>query len=242
MESPDNNKPLLTFLMHEVYANVNSSRIKLNSIANNGAIQINESLRVEILEVLSYIEQIDLLMKYVDFKENPESIENLLDSEPIYLNMLNSFQKPNQYFMNLMKGKRLKYKLKADNNIPLFKGYPILRSVVNIMLDNAIKYAPNDSDIECLIESQSNDLVITLINEGPYVESYEINNIVRMGVRGRGALSSGKRGHGFGLDFLREIVQKVHFGKIEVSSKYNVQLNNIKYGTFECKIILPLIE
>jgi K+-sensing histidine kinase KdpD len=227
--------------MHEVYANVNSSKSKLNLIVNNRTIQNNDLLKDEILEVLSYIEQINLLMNYVDFKENPESIENLLESEPVFIDILNSFQKPNQYFRNLIKGKRLKYKIQAENNIPLIKGYPILRSIVNIMLDNAIKYSPNDSEIECFIESEKNEIVIVMINEGPYVETDEIKNIINIGVRGRNALSSGKRGHGYGLDFLNEIVQIIHFGKVELNSKYSVQLNNIKYGTFECKISLPIL-
>lgn len=241
MEPADNNKPLLPFVMHEVYAYMNSSKSKLNSLANNRAIQNNDLLRDEILEVLSYIEQINLLMNYVDFKENPESIDSLLDSEPGDINILQSFQKPNQYFRNLMKGKRLKYKVHAENNIPLIKGYPILRSIVNIMLDNAVKYAPNDSEIECTIESEKNDIIISMINEGPLVELDEIKNIINKGIRGRNALSCGKRGHGFGLDFLNEIVQKIHFGKLELSSKYSVDLNNIKYGTFECKISLPIL-
>jgi signal transduction histidine kinase len=241
MGYPDKNKPLLTFLMHEIYANMNSSKGKLNAIANHMAIKNNDLLKTEVLEVLSYVEQINLLMNYVDFKENPESIDNLLESEPIDINIVKSFQKPNQYFQNLMKGKRLKYRVRAEDNIPFIKGYPILRSIVNIMLDNAIKYSPNDSEIECLIDSERNELIITMINEGPFVEEDEINNIVKFGVRGRSALSSGKRGHGFGLDFLNEIVHKIHFGKLKLNSHFNFHLNNIKYGTFECKIILPIV-
>jgi K+-sensing histidine kinase KdpD len=233
---------LLTFLMHEVYAYMNSSKVKLNQLANNKTIQNNDLLKNEILEVQYYIEQINLLMNYVDLKQNPDSLDSLLESEQIDIDLLKSFQKPNQYFKNLMKGKRLSYNVKADDNIPLIKGYPILRSIVNIMLDNAVKYSPNNSEIECALDSINNELIIVMNNEGPFIEPDEIINIAKLGIRGNNAISTGRRGHGFGLDFLTEIVEKIHFGKLEINSHFNFNLNNIKYGTFECKIILPIIH
>ena len=228
--------------MHEVYAYMNSSKVKLNQLANNKTIQNNDLLKNEILEVQYYIEQINLLMNYVDLKQNPDSLDSLLESEQIDIDLLKSFQKPNQYFKNLMKGKRLSYNVKADDNIPLIKGYPILRSIVNIMLDNAVKYSPNNSEIECALDSINNELIIVMNNEGPFIEPDEIINIAKLGIRGNNAISTGRRGHGFGLDFLTEIVEKIHFGKLEINSHFNFNLNNIKYGTFECKIILPIIH
>ncbi|MFN4915319.1 MAG: sensor histidine kinase [Sphingomonadales bacterium] len=227
--------------MHEVYTYMNSSKVKLNELASHKIIQNNDLLHDNVLEVQSYIEQIDILMKYVDIKQNPDSIENLLDSEPLDIDLLKTFQKPNQYFKNLMKAKRLKYKVIAIENIPNIRGYPILRSIVNIMLDNAVKYSPNDSEIECTFDISNKELIIVMQNEGPYVESNEISNIAKQGFRGENAISTGRRGHGFGLDFLTEIVENIHFGKLQIHSTFKFQLNNIKYGTFECKIILPII-
>ena len=237
----ESNNKLLTFLMHEAYTYINSSKVKLDQIVSNKAIQNNDLLQNEILEVISYVEQINLLMNYVEIKQNPESIDSLLDSEPRDINLLKSFEKPNQYFKNLLKGKRLKYKLQKDENVPLIKGYPILRSVLNIMLDNAIKYSPNDSEIECSFEYSSNELTVVMSNVGPYIEPDELKQIANLGYRGKNAKLSGMRGQGFGLDFLSEIVEKIHFGKLYVNSTYNFRLNNIDYGTFECKIVLPII-
>ena len=239
MENLDINNKLLTFLMHEVYSDMNSAKVKLNNLASNKSIQNNELLNNDVLEVQSYIEHINLLMQYVDLKLNPESLDNLLESVQVNIDILKSFQKPNQYFKNLMKAKRLKYSVHTNEKIPHYRGYPILRSIVNIMLDNAIKYSPNDSEIECSIESSNNELIITMNNEGPYIDVEEIKNIGKQGIRGKTAISTGKRGYGFGLDFLTDIVENIHFGKLQLNSTFNFQMNNIKYGTFECKITLP---
>lgn len=241
MKNPDINNKLHTFLMHEVYSDMNSLKVKLNNLASNKIIQNNDLLNNDVLEVLSYIERINLLMQYVDIKQNPESLDNLLASEQVNIDLLKSFQKPNQYFKNLMKGKRLKYNVITNENIPHFRGYPILRSIVNIMLDNAVKYSPNDSEIECSFESSSKDLIIIMNNEGPYIDLDEIKNIAKQGVRGKTAISTGKRGHGFGLDFLTEIVENIHCGKLQLNSTFNFHMDNVKFGTFECKITLPII-
>lgn len=240
MESTQPNNKLFTFLMHEAYTYINSSKTKLDQIANHKAIQNNELLQNEVLEVLSYIEQINLIMNYVDLKQNPESIDSILESHPRDIDLLKSFQKPNQYFKNLLKGKRLHYKVLKTENVPLVKGYPILRSIANIMLDNAIKYSPKDSDIECSFDYLSNEITIVMNNVGPYIEPEELDQIIKLGYRGKNAISSGIRGQGFGLDFLSEIVEKIHFGKLNVNSTYIFQMNDTKYGTFECKITLPV--
>ncbi len=230
----------LTFLMHEVYAIINSSKVKLNDLANNNDVRVNDLLINEVLEVQSYVEQINLLLNYADIKQNPDSIDNILESDPIDLNLLKTFQKPNQYFKNLIKRKRLKYKVQADSNIPTVKGYAILHSIGNILLDNAIKYSPNDSDIECHLECMNNELIITMNNEGPFIDAEELLEIRNIGVRGKNAVLTGRRGHGFGLDFLSEIIEKIHCGKFEISSTFNFHLDSIKYGTFTCRIVLPI--
>ena len=103
-----------------------------------------------------------------------------------------------------------------------------LRQVVSILLDNAMKYAPEGSTVEVILTRQGGSALLTAANPAPPMSREECQSIFRRFYRSDPARSGG--GYGLGLPIARGIVTD-HGGKIQAESRE---------GRLVFSVILPL--
>jgi len=102
-------------------------------------------------------------------------------------------------------------KVKADE--------PRLRQVVLILLDNALRHAPNGSTIEIDAVGAGNKILITVRDHGEGIPPEDLPHIFERFYRGRGEGAEG--GSGLGLAIAKELVEAMH-GKIRIASDSGV--------------------
>jgi two-component system, OmpR family, phosphate regulon sensor histidine kinase PhoR len=230
----------MAFVMHEIHTSLNSITSKLHYLSHKDFSRREDQAeaREGILEASQCADTIRMFLDYLQLSTDPKAYFEGIKMRSI--DLWTTFKKPNEYFKNIMRKKRLSYNVeKTDERIPNIEAYPIIHALANIMLDNAIKYAPCDSDIHCLFESTDEELIITMENEGPYLAEDEMKNIFKKGIRGKYAEKSEIRGHGYGMHFLKCIID-AHDGDIEIESNNEYTIDKIIFGEFRCKITIPV--
>lgn len=117
------------------------------------------------------------------------------------------------------------YALSLDKNIITdiedgisFKGNEkLIRQVIGILLDNAIKYAKENSDINVRLTRQNKKIVFTVENEADNLEIKNYNILFERFYRADSSRNSKTGGYGIGLSIAQSIVLK-HKGKISADS------------------------
>ena len=117
------------------------------------------------------------------------------------------------------------YALSLDKNIVIdiedgisFKGNEkLIRQVIGILLDNAIKYAKENSDINVRLTKQNKKIVFTVENEADNLEIKNYNILFERFYRADSSRNSKTGGYGIGLSIAQSIVLK-HKGKISADS------------------------
>lgn len=117
------------------------------------------------------------------------------------------------------------YALSLDKNIVtdiekdiFFKGdEKLIRQVIGILLDNAIKYAREKSDINVKLAKQNKKIVFTVENEADNLEIKNYNILFERFYRADSSRNSKTGGYGIGLSIAQSIVLK-HKGKISADS------------------------
>jgi signal transduction histidine kinase len=119
-------------------------------------------------------------------------------------------------------------------------GPEILEIVPYTLIDNAIKYAPRDSEIDVEV-SDGVSVHLRVRSLGPKIEPEEYASIFNRGVRGRAAIASGVPGSGLGLHLVHKIVTENFHGTISVTqaeSKWGV--DGVDLHETEFHVELPL--
>ena len=90
-----------------------------------------------------------------------------------------------------------------------------LRSIVDNLIGNAVKFAPMGGSVSVLARSSGDQALIDVIDSGPGVPAEERDSIFDSFFRGRARSSARVEGSGLGLAIAREFVE-AHGGKISV--------------------------
>ena len=99
-----------------------------------------------------------------------------------------------------------------------FKGNEeLIRKVINILLDNSIKYAKENSDINVNLSRQNRRIVFTIENEADNLEIKNYNVLFERFYRSDSSRNSKTGGYGIGLSIAQSIVLK-HRGRISAYS------------------------
>lgn len=107
-----------------------------------------------------------------------------------------------------------------------------------VLLDNAIKFSPNNQEILVNFEEVPNkELEVVISSEGPMLESVETISIFDHGKRGSNAIKSGVPGEGLGLYLAKTLCDMHGIGiSADSSNRMNFELNGIKYSTFSVRL------
>jgi signal transduction histidine kinase len=86
------------------------------------------------------------------------------------------------------------------------------------LIDNAIKYSPNDSTVHVQWRRENNRAAICVVDRGVGIPQAEQRAIFRKFVRGRSAIDANIKGTGVGLSMVQEIVL-AHGGEVRLDSE-----------------------
>lgn len=126
-------------------------------------------------------------------------------------------------------------KIESDSNVPLVKvDYNSIKIAFNNVIENSIKYSPDDLPILIRIRytSSDNELVISFEDNGRGIDAEDLPFIFDPFFRGKNTEEIRTPGNGIGLSLVNDIIKK-HGGRIEVESK--------RYKGTVVSIILPVI-
>ena len=98
------------------------------------------------------------------------------------------------------------------------RGDPSLleRAMVNLLI-NAIKYSPEGTIVELVVETKGNELHAGVVDQGPGIPPAELPELFDRFRRGSAGGSSGTRGIGLGLAFVKAVADR-HSGRVEATS------------------------
>lgn len=116
-----------------------------------------------------------------------------------------------------------------------YRIYPTFEILLFILLENAIKYSPDNKPININFLEDGCILDVTITSTGPYCDENEIIHLCQKGYRGENAKAYSKTGQGFGLNFAKRICD-MHGIDISFSSIYSHKDHGIKYGTFKVQL------
>lgn len=93
-----------------------------------------------------------------------------------------------------------------------------LPQLLYILLDNAIKYTPNEGDVKLILSTEGNELCIAVQDTGIGMKQEDIPRIFERFYRADKARTRQMGGHGLGLSIAKWIIE-THHGKIKVISE-----------------------
>ncbi|MBP7654857.1 HAMP domain-containing histidine kinase [Candidatus Dependentiae bacterium] len=202
------------------YANLWIDRIKGNKINNEDLLKSFETIKRILEELNVFIDNSIKLSRYE---------AEIIDAQPIIIRQL--FDNVVLFYKDLMVKKNIKLKIGIPDKIKVFGNGFLINEVIDNLINNAVKYSPDNSEINCNYKMLKNGFVwFSVESESAPIPVQYRKMIFRPYYR----LSSlfDQPGDGLGLAICNNII-KHHNGKIGViSEKKN---GNIFYFTLPLK-------
>lgn len=136
-----------------------------------------------------------------------------------------------KYMLTNYMGKDIRIIMRGRSifNYPVYQTFDALPF---ILLENAVKYAPQNSEINVIFREEYNNLYVSVVSEGPTCGEDEIPHLFTKGYRASAAKRTKTAGSGVGLNLAKEICD-AHGIKISIKSQNSYKIGRIPYGEFE---------
>lgn len=157
----------------------------------------------------------------VDFEKQPFEVHSIIKDAVEHVNLIVEDR-----------GGKIDVSLKANNSLALINNMHFTNVIVNI-LDNAIKYSPEEPQIEVSTENSKEFLFIKVRDHGQGMSKVALKRVFEKFYREHTGDIHNVKGHGLGLAYVKKIVDD-HKGQIDVESEKG------KGSTFTIK--MPLIN
>lgn len=110
----------------------------------------------------------------------------------------------------LLKDKKIEFE---EKDIKVNADVDLIKQVISILIDNAIKYTPNDGTIKFDVTKQGKNTKIEISNTCENIENVDVNRVFERFYRDDKSRNKKKDGYGIGLSIAKSIID-VHKGKI----------------------------
>ena len=162
----------------------------------------------------------DDLLKFINAILNYGKIE----SQGVQLNLQskdinNLLQEVIRKHEFLAKVKRIQIVSELEPMFPVPVDADLMKQVFSNLVENAIKYSPEDTRILVSSEETDTKVVVQVADQGPGIPADELQNIFMKFFRSKNAKSSPIKGSGLGL-YLAKYFTELHKGRIFVESSH----------------------
>ncbi len=177
-------------------------------------------------------------LDFIDVELNPSVIEQLNISD---VSIYGKFDKARKMLNSLARTKKVKINIVGDTKEKrLFNAYSIIDIMPYLILDNAVKYSPEKTEVDIEFIYYDDCIEVSVSSMGPFVPSHEISQIKNKNYRGSNALLlDNVIGRGLGLYYVNYICD-LHDIKMNFSSdKYNFEMGGVPFSCFTTKLKIP---
>lgn len=208
----------MQFVSHELRAPLTSIQ-SLSDVLRKFPVSTEESN--EMLDTIhsEAIRLNELINRFLDIKRLESGAQNLqISTFNLYELLENSLQTAKPFATE----KQAKISFMKDEKSPIIKAdAQLLKQAVDNLLNNAIKYSPQNSTVEIKTFTTSTETQIMVKDNGFGIPKESLNRIFDSFYRLERDVLSATVGTGLGLSLVKEIAEK-HRGKITVTSEEGV--------------------
>jgi len=192
------------------------------------ALRDNDPTVKDLKDILSSnLEEVDKLSRLSEMLLNLSRLEHTkLKLDPVNINKIT------HDVIKDFKQESNRIKLLTNKHLTIRGNETAITDLLRILVDNALQYSPNDSEVQIDISKQDDNAKFKITNTGPGIEINRIEHIFDRFYRADSSRTNGqKKGYGLGLALAKNIVE-LHDGELSVVSTPN------KETTFT--LLLPL--
>lgn len=210
----ENEKQFLGDASHELKTPLTVILTNLSILSSNSNLIDKSQLRWiknsndEALRMKELIEQMLFLAKY-DSYQLPTIAEDINLSEVTMESILT--------MESIAFERNLTFKEEISNDLIITGNSSQIKQLINILLDNACKYAQEKTVITVNLKSEKGSIVFSVNNKGSFISQDEIDKLFDRFYRSEKSRVRKEGGYGLGLSIAKSIV-KTHNGRIEVES------------------------
>lgn len=182
--------------------------------------------------VLHTAGMISARLGFTDLELNPQAVSR---QATLRAGIYKKFEKARHVLGLKSRSRRVPILFRGNSYLEI-EALPAFELVPFVILDNAVKYSPQDRPVNVSFEEMAGQHVrVTVSSFGPYVEPDEIPRIFEKGYRGRHARSTA--GDGLGL-YLTKFLCDYHDVTISADSRGSVPTPNGPYGDFSISLFV----
>lgn len=225
----ENNPEYIDFSIHEIRKINNQIKTLCEDIS---PLENIEKIKEKTDTILACSNLTSTRLNVFDFERNPALINTNNNLKIVFYK---KFTKASKCLNSFAKKKRIFIRLTGTSHMQIY-GNQIIDFLPYLILENAIKYSPENQEIDVNFSEHHDYLEIKISSLGPFVNDTEIKQIFEKKFRGTQATNIISDGGGYGLYFAKKICDAHN---IQISAKSTIKeltINNIRYGVFEIKI------
>jgi K+-sensing histidine kinase KdpD len=252
MDKPDEDSNLLDLkqvlrdTMHEVrefnrVIKANSEMLtRLLQIESAGSpISLNaqnaDNARDQALAIFQTAQMVSARLDLIDFETNPEVFSS---ERTITGSVYGKFDKARKMLSPRARHKSVRISLNGESRRKS-ELYPVFDILPFLLLENAVKYAPANSQIEIVVEEYPRSIDVRIDSMGPLVGPEELAKLNEKGFRAVEAKKTNEKGSGFGLYFAN-FVADLHDAKLTFSSGVeSLAFNGARFAPFSVRLSFP---
>jgi len=160
-----------------------------------------------------------LVLSELESKESFYSSNKVKDFEEVHIEEI--IQQSVISLKGKIQGKKLKYSVKIGEHLPIYRGNKfLLEQMVTNLVDNAIKYTPDEGEIGVSAYNNNNEIVIEISDNGIGIPKEDRDRIFERFYRIDKTRSRQIGGTGLGLSIVKHIVL-LHGGNVSIESELN---------------------
>lgn len=221
-EMDENKSEIISITAHQLRTSLSALKWILKMFINKDFGQMSDEQNNYMYKAIDSNERAIVLVNYLLTFNNTENIFNTLDFGEV--NLFEIIDNVIALFYGELKNKNIKLNLDKNgfDQIRINGDKDMLSVVFQNLIENAIKYSFENSQISLkIIKNEDDYIVISIHNDGINIKKEDQAKIFNKFFRAQNAIEKEQTGSGLGLFTSRNIIEK-HGGKIWFESDENI--------------------